>query len=53
MASFVQLDQSFTAREEQKFKGKDDTLFAMIDGIVKYERIGRDRKQASVYSVEQ
>lgn len=33
--------------------GKDDTLFAMIDGIVKYERIGRDRKQASVYSVEQ
>ncbi|HOP56587.1 MAG TPA: 50S ribosomal protein L27 [Bacillota bacterium] len=29
--------------------GKDDTLFAMIDGIVKYERVGRDRKQASVY----
>jgi large subunit ribosomal protein L27 len=30
--------------------GKDDTLFAMIDGIVKFERLGRDRKQASVYS---
>lgn len=30
--------------------GKDDTLFAKIDGIVKYERIGKDRKQASVYS---
>lgn len=29
--------------------GKDDTLFAKIDGIVKYERVGRDRKQASVY----
>ncbi|MBU1144721.1 MAG: 50S ribosomal protein L27 [Firmicutes bacterium] len=29
--------------------GKDDTLFALIDGIVKYERLGRDRKQASVY----
>ncbi|MBN2504965.1 MAG: 50S ribosomal protein L27 [Bacilli bacterium] len=29
--------------------GKDDTLFALIDGIVKFERLGRDRKQASVY----
>jgi len=29
--------------------GKDDTLFAKIDGIVKYERVGKDRKQASVY----
>lgn len=29
--------------------GKDDTLFAMIDGIVRFERLGRDRKQASVY----
>jgi len=33
--------------------GKDDTLFAMITGVVKYERVGRDRKQASVYSLEQ
>ena len=32
--------------------GKDDTLFAKIDGVVKYERIGKDRKQASVYPVE-
>jgi len=31
--------------------GKDDTLFAMIEGIVKIERKGRDRKQASVYAV--
>ena len=29
--------------------GGDDTLFAKIDGKVKYERVGRDRKQASVY----
>ncbi len=29
--------------------GKDCTLFAKITGVVKYERIGRDRKQVSVY----
>jgi large subunit ribosomal protein L27 len=29
--------------------GKDWTLFATIDGIVKFERRGRDRKQVSVY----
>ena len=29
--------------------GKDDTLFAKVDGTVKYERKGRDRKQVSVY----
>ncbi|WP_419660560.1 RpmA: 50S ribosomal protein L27 [Desulfosarcina variabilis str. Montpellier] len=30
--------------------GKDYTLFALIDGIVNYERKGRDRKQVSVYA---
>jgi len=30
--------------------GKDYTLFAKIDGIVAYERMGRSRKKASVYS---
>lgn len=30
--------------------GKDYTLFAKIDGIVAYERVGRSRKRASVYS---
>lgn len=30
-------------------KGGDDTLFAKIDGVVKFERLGRDRKQVSVY----
>ena len=29
--------------------GKDDTLFATVDGVVKFERLGRDRKQVSVY----
>ncbi|EPY12808.1 MULTISPECIES: 50S ribosomal protein L27 [Paenibacillus] len=32
--------------------GKDDTLFAKVDGVVKFERWGRDRKKASVYPVE-
>lgn len=31
--------------------GSDDTLFALIDGKVKFERKGRDKKQCSVYSV--
>ncbi len=30
--------------------GKDYTLFAKIDGIVTYERMGRSRKRASVYA---
>ena len=31
--------------------GKDDTLFALVDGKVKFERKGRDKKQVSVYPV--
>lgn len=34
-------------------RGSDDTLFALIDGKVKFERMGRDRKKVSVYAVEQ
>ena len=34
-------------------KGSDDTLFALIDGTVKYERLGKYRKKVSVYPVEQ
>ena len=34
-------------------RGSDDTLFALIDGNVKFERQGRDRKRVSVYAVEQ
>jgi len=31
--------------------GSDDTLFALVDGKVKFERKGRDKKQVSVYPV--
>ncbi len=34
-------------------RGNDDTLYATIDGIVKFERLGRDKKQASVYEVNE
>ena len=34
-------------------KGGDDTLFAKVDGVLRFERKGRDRKQASVYPVAQ
>ena len=30
-------------------KGKDDTLFALVDGTVKFERMGKERKKVSVY----
>ena len=30
-------------------RGGDDTLFAKIDGVVKFERVGRDKKRVSVY----
>jgi len=30
-------------------KGKDDTLFSTIDGIVKYEKISKNRTRVSVY----
>ena len=32
--------------------GKDHTLFAKIDGVVRFERLGRDKKKASVYAKE-
>ena len=32
--------------------GSDDTLFALIDGTVKFEVKGKDKKQVSVYPVE-
>ena len=34
-------------------KGSDDTLFAKIDGKVKFERMDKNRKKDSVYAVEQ
>ncbi len=33
-------------------KGSDDTLFALVDGTVKFEKKGKDKKQVSVYPVE-
>ena len=33
--------------------GSDDTLFAKADGIVKFERLGRDKKKVSVYPQEE
>ena len=34
-------------------RGKDDSLFALVDGVLRFERMGRDRKRACVYPVEQ
>ncbi|MGF1538284.1 MAG: 50S ribosomal protein L27 [Elainellaceae cyanobacterium] len=33
-------------------RGKDDTLFALVDGIVRFERKGKDRKKISVYPAQ-
>lgn len=32
--------------------GSDDTLYARIDGVARFERMGRDRKKVSVYPAE-
>ncbi len=34
-------------------KGYDDTLFAQVDGTVRFERNGKDRKHVTVYEVKQ
>lgn len=34
-------------------RGKDDTLYAVVDGVVKFERKGRSKKQVSVYPIAQ
>lgn len=33
-------------------RGGDDTLFAKVDGVVKFERKGKDKKQVSVYNTD-
>lgn len=33
--------------------GKDDTLYALVNGVVRFERKGRDKKQVSVYPAAQ
>ena len=32
--------------------GTDDTLFAKVDGVLRFERLGKDHKQACVYEAE-
>ena len=32
--------------------GSDDTLFALVDGTVRFERMGKDRRQCSVYEAQ-
>jgi len=32
-------------------RGGDDTLYAKVEGVVRFERKGRDRKQVSVYPI--
>ena len=34
-------------------RGGDDTLFALADGVVRFERKGRDKKQVSIYPAAQ
>ncbi|HEY4579178.1 MAG TPA: 50S ribosomal protein L27 [Savagea sp.] len=34
-------------------RGGDDTLFAKVDGVVRFERLGRNKKKVSVYPVAQ
>jgi hypothetical protein len=48
-----------SVREEQGFileimsaKGKDDTLFALVDGSVAFERLGKSKKLVNVYPAE-
>jgi large subunit ribosomal protein L27 len=33
-------------------RGGDDTLFSRVDGVVRYEKFGKDKKRASVYPVD-
>ena len=33
-------------------RGSDDTLFAKVNGVVRFERLGKDRKQVSVYEAQ-
>jgi large subunit ribosomal protein L27 len=33
--------------------GRDYTLYALVDGVVTFERLGKDKKKVSVYPAEQ
>ena len=48
------LKQLFTSHPGNNVgRGSDDTLFALIDGKVKFERVGKDRKKVSVYATKE
>ena len=47
--TFTQLCDGVKSLPFEDFIGKDDTLFALVDGVVRYERMGKDKKKASVY----
>ena len=47
------MNLQFFAHKKGVGRGGDDTLFALVDGVLRFERKGRDKKQASVYPVEQ
>ncbi len=58
MDKLYQVDQSFTVNAVQHIypgvnvgRGGDDILFAKVEGVVRFERKGRDKKQVSVYPV--
>ena len=57
MDKLYQVDQSFTVNAVHIYpgvnvgRGGDDTLFAKVEGVVRFERKGRDKKQVSVYPV--
>ncbi len=34
-------------------KGSDDTLFALVDGTVRFERVGKDKKRVCIYEADE
>ena len=46
-------DGQFVKAGNILYRQRGDTLFALVDGVLRFERKGRDKKQASVYPVEQ
>ena len=47
---YIFKSEGVTTTHGRVFIGKDDTLFALVDGTVKFERMGKDRRKCSVYA---
>ena len=45
----LKISLQFFAHKKGAGSTKDDTLFAKVEGVVRFERLGKDRKQVSVY----